>query len=189
MTDRLRVLRPSELAPEQRQLYAEITGGPRAQGRQLFPLTNAEGGLHGPFNAMLYAPGVGQALQGLGSALRYRSELSPRVREMAILAVAAHWDSDFERYAHEAVGRASGVSESELEALRDGQWPALADPTERVALDVVRALVDRADLDDGEYAVALARLSPATLVELSTLVGYYATLAMQLRIFRVAVPK
>jgi len=55
---------------------------------------------------------------------------------------------------------------------------------------VVRALTGpgpkRADLDDQEYDTAVAVLGERALVELSALVGYYATLALQLRIFRVA---
>src|ERR1700730_18396460 len=104
MSDRLPVLRPDELSEEQRQLYAEIVGGPRGAGPQLFALADAEGGLNGPYNAMLFAPRLGRALQGLGSAVRYQTDLSPRVREMSILVVAAAWDSDFERYAHEPIG-------------------------------------------------------------------------------------
>jgi len=34
---------------------------------------------------MLFAPEVGTALQGLGAAIRYRSSLTVRIREMAIL--------------------------------------------------------------------------------------------------------
>jgi 4-carboxymuconolactone decarboxylase len=102
---RLPHYRPSELDDAQRDLYDAITGGPRAAKPRPFPLTDAEGRLNGPFNAMLAAPPLGQALQRLGAAVRYETSLSARVREMAILAVAAHWDSAFERYAHEAVGR------------------------------------------------------------------------------------
>ena len=40
---------------------------------------------------------MGAALQDLGAAVRYRTGLTDRVREMAILLVAAHWDSAFER--------------------------------------------------------------------------------------------
>jgi 4-carboxymuconolactone decarboxylase len=50
---------------------------------------------------------------------------------------------------------------------------------------VARALTGPADLDDEQYAAAIAALGEQALVELSTLVGYYATLALQLRIFRV----
>ena len=53
------------------------------------------------------------------------------------------------------------------------------------AYQVVRALTGPADLDDQQYDQAVATLGERSLVELSTLVGYYATLALQLRIFRV----
>ena len=188
MSNRLPVLRPGELTAEQRRLYDEIAGGPRAAGPQVFSLTDAAGGLNGPFNAMLHAPRVGGALQALGAAIRYQTALSDRVREMAILLVAAAWDSDFERFAHEAVGRAAGLTGAEIEALRVKADPGLADPAEHAAFAVVIALVDRGDLDDAEYAAAQRLLSAKTLVELSTLVGYYAALALQLRLFRVGRP-
>jgi 4-carboxymuconolactone decarboxylase len=186
---RLEVLTPSKLSPGQRALYDEIAGGPRAAGPQLFALTDGAGGLTGPFNAMLYAPGVGHALQALGAAVRYRSELSDRVREIAILAVAVAWECDFEIYAHEAIARAAGVTEAEVKSLRMGGELLLTDDLERASLAVVRALLLRADLDDAEYRAARDRLGESGLVELSTLVGYYTMLALQLRVFRVAAPE
>ena len=50
------------------------------------------------------------------------------------------------------------------------------------------ALTARGDLDDEEYAGAVAALGLPMVFELLTLVGYYATLALQLRVFRVAAP-
>ena len=46
----------------------------------------------------------------------------------------------------------------------------------------------RGDLDDAEYREAVDHLGTAGLFELLTLVGYYATLALQLRVFRVPAP-
>jgi 4-carboxymuconolactone decarboxylase len=66
--------------------------------------------------------------------LRYQSDLTPRVRELAILAVAAHYDSEFERYAHEAFGRTVGLSGMEMAAIRDGALADLMDPEEIAAL-------------------------------------------------------
>jgi 4-carboxymuconolactone decarboxylase len=182
---RLRRLPPSELDAEQRTLYDAITSGPRASGRQHFALTDDTGGLAGPFNAMLRSPAVGAALQEVGAAVRYRTALSDRVREMAILLVAAHWDCAFERLAHTTIGRASGLTDSEISLLHKGVPPDVGDPAEACALTVVRRLLDDGDLDDPTYDDASTRLGDRALFELTTLVGYYATLALQLRVFRV----
>jgi len=184
---RIPKLRPAELDDEQRSLYQAIAGGRRAQGPQLFRLTDAEGCLAGPFNAFLLQPRLGAALQALGSAVRYDTGLDDRCREIAILVVAAHWRSEFETYAHEAVGRAAGLTGAELAALRDGRHDALAG-REAVAARTAAALAARGDLDDAEYREAVGQFGPAGLFELLTLVGYYATLALQLRVFRVPAP-
>jgi 4-carboxymuconolactone decarboxylase len=189
---RLAVLSSDEMTAEQKDLYREILSGPRGQGPRAVPLASGAGGLAGPFNAMLYAPPVGHALQELGAAIRFRSELPPRIREMAILAVAQAWDSAYERASHEPIGREAGLTDEEIEALRGGADPGFADKQEQAAYAVVRALTgldpNTADLDDEQYDTAVAALGERALVELSTLVGYYATLALQMRIFRVPAP-
>ncbi len=183
MTARLAGFLPGDLTEEQAEVYRAITGGPRAAGPQAFALTEADGRLRGPFNAMLLSPPVGQALQSVGAAVRYHSVLTARVRELVILVVAAHWDSDFERSAHEAVGRACGLTAAELAAVRAGDRSAVTDPVELVALDTARTLVRTGCLDAAGYAAAVAALTERGLFELTTLVGYYGLLALQLRVF------
>jgi len=184
---RLPKFEPTALDAEQRSLYDAIAGGRRAQGPQLFRLADADGRLEGPFNAFLLQPRLGSALQALGASVRYDTGLDDRCREIAILIVAAHWRSDFEWHAHEAVGRAAGLGDAELAALREGRHAELAG-RESVVARTAAALVTRGDLDDAEYGEAVGHLGPAGLFELLTLVGYYATLALQLRVFRVPAP-
>ena len=184
---RLPKFEPPALDTEQRSLYDAIAGGRRAQGPQLFRLADADGRLEGPFNAFLLQPRLGSALQALGASVRYDTGLDDRCREIAILVVAAHWRSDFEWHAHEAVGRAAGLGDAELAALREGRHAELAG-RESVVARTAAALVTRGDLDDAEYGEAVGHLGPAGLFELLTLVGYYATLALQLRVFRVPAP-
>jgi 4-carboxymuconolactone decarboxylase len=184
---RLPRLVPAELDAEQRVLYDAIAGGRRAQGPQLFRLTDADGCLEGPFNAFLLQPRLGSALQALGSAVRYETGLDDRSREIAILVVAAHWRSAFEWYAHEAVARAAGLTSPDLAAILDNQLGVLAG-REAVVARTAAALAARGDLDDAEYREAAAELGPDGLFELLTLVGYYATLALQLRVFRIPAP-
>jgi 4-carboxymuconolactone decarboxylase len=181
MRVRLRGFRPAELSAEQNDVYQAIAGGPRKTGP--FPLVDEHGCLRGPFNAMLLSPPVGQALQAVGAAVRYRTTLTDRVRELAILVVAWHWGSAFEIEAHEAVGRACGITEPELQALRSGTVPAVGDRVEECAMRSAAALVGNGSLTDQEYAEAVDALGERGLFELTTLVGYYATLALQLNVF------
>ncbi|WP_394554900.1 carboxymuconolactone decarboxylase family protein [Agromyces sp. MMS24-JH15] len=182
MTRRIPLLPPSRLDEPQRAVYDAVAGGPRAQGVQHFALTDADGALRGPFNAFLLQPAVGGALQELGAAIRYRGLLSDREREIAILLVAAHADSAFERESHEAIARGIGFTDDELRALRNSGPDGFAGREASVA--VVTAALLGGDLDDDAWAHAERDLGAAIVFELTTLVGYYSTLAMQLRVFR-----
>lgn len=180
--------RPEEMDPEERHLYETITGGVRASQARLSPLVDEEGCLLGPFEAMLRSPRIGGALQGLGAAIRYECSLGRRVTEMAILAVAARWGSSYELYVHERTGRAEGLSDKEIAQLRAGEPPELTDPVERAAMLVIGAVLRDGDLGDDDYREALGQLGERGIFELTTLAGYYSTLALQLRVFRVALP-
>ncbi|MQY08507.1 carboxymuconolactone decarboxylase family protein [Actinomadura macrotermitis] len=186
--ERLPALPPAVLGEDQRALYQAITGGPRGAGPAPFRLVDDEGRLTGPFSAMLYSPAIGQPLQELGAALRFRTAFTRREREIAILVVARHWRSDFEWYAHERTGRRAGLTEAELTALREGRAPMLADVRERLVCEAAGRLAADHDLGDALYNEAAATLGRAALVELVTLVGYYAGLALQLRVFRAGLP-
>jgi 4-carboxymuconolactone decarboxylase len=184
---RLPALPPGVLTDAQRELYSEIAEGPRADGPQHFALTAEDGSLQGPFNAFLFSPVLGQAIQQLGAAVRFSTELPARAREIAILIVASHWRSAFERQAHEGVGRAIGLSELEIAEIWAGRIPPLADAHENAAAHLVFAMT-RGDVTDLEWARWGSVVGDSTAFELSTLVGYYATLALQLRVFRVDDP-
>src|SRR5256885_4632164 len=117
---RLAVVSADEMTDEQRDLYREILGGPRGQGPRAVLLANGAVGLAGPFNAMLYAPPVGHALQGLGAAIRIRTQLAPRIKEMAILVVAQASHSAHERASHELAGSDAVLTAADISALRTG---------------------------------------------------------------------
>ncbi len=188
MNSRLPKLDPAELDDAQRVLYEEIVGGRRAAGGRPFPLTDDRGGLEGPFNGFLLQPVVGDRLQALGGAVRFETGLTDRCREIAILTVAVHWESDFEWYAHEAVGRSVGLDDDDLAAIRSGDTTHWADPVERSVATAALDLVGRGDLDDQTYDDVIAALGRSRLFELLVVVGYYSMLALQLRVFRVPLP-
>lgn len=181
--------RPEELGPEARRVYDGIAGGRRASGPQLFELTDAEGRLHGPFNAMLVAPHLGERLQALGSSIRYETALAARSREIAILVVAVIRGCEFEWYAHEAVGRHAGLTPVELDALR-AERPAESFSTEeRTVQQVATRLLRDRDLDDENFDHAQRLIGTAQLFELIVLLGYYDLLSLILQVFRSPLPQ
>lgn len=186
MHGRLSWPRPEELDPARRAVYDAIVAGPRAAGP--FQLVDAEGRLEGPFNAMLLSPGAGLALQELGAAVRYRTSLPDRLREIAILALAAVLRSDFEWYAHERLGRGIGLSDAELTALRVGGTADTFSAEELAVVDATRALATTGDLDDEAFVSAHLALGQEALAEVVVLVGYYQLLAMLLRVWRTPLP-
>lgn len=186
MHGRLPRFRPEDLDPSRRSVYDAIAAGPRATGP--FQLVDEQGRLEGPFNAMLVSPGVGLALQELGAAIRYRTSLPDRAREIAILALAALRRSEFEWYAHERAGRRAGLTDEELDELQQGASPSTLSEHELVVLRTSRALAAGGDLDDTAFAVAESALGQELLGELVVLVGYYDLLALSLRVWRTPLP-
>jgi alkylhydroperoxidase family enzyme len=178
-------LRPEQLTDEQRRLYEELLNGPRAQGPQYFELTDADGVLTGPFNAMLASPRVGTVLQRLGVELRYHTDLPDQIRELVILVVAASLGSDFEWYAHESLARHYGVDDDAIIALRERRSPTLADPAQGAAYGLAVALLRGEDIPDERYYAMVRALGTSGVFDVSAIVGYYWLLAAQLRLFRV----
>lgn len=175
------MLTPDRMDKEQLALYDSLTGKAVADVQ----MTNPDGSMVGPFNMMVHAPLLGDAIQRLGGIILFRGSLSARAREIAILCVAAHEQSAFEKSAHEAMGRSAGLTDQEMSAIASSLPLALSDPIEACVLSASRALLKDGDLGDLEYEAAVHALGEAGVIELSTVIGYYSLVAMQLRLFRV----
>jgi 4-carboxymuconolactone decarboxylase len=116
--------------------------------------------------------------------VRYGTGLGVWLREMAILLVAARRDSFFEQHAHESVGRAVGLTHPERATIRRGGLPDVTDAVERAGVVLTHALLD-GDVDDPTWQQCVPPLDAEAVFELTTLVGYYSILALQMRVFRV----
>jgi AhpD family alkylhydroperoxidase len=184
-TPRLPALAPEQLDDAQSKLYAAITEGPRAADRGRSPIADEEGRLLGPFNAMLYNADLGDPMQALGAAIRYRTSLGAATRELAVLVVAATLDSEFEWFAHQRLARAAGVSEETIARIAAGREP---DGEDALPYRATRELIAEGDLSDERFKEVEGRFGTNGCVELVVLIGYYRMLALVLRTFRVSVP-
>lgn len=185
---RLHRMTRTELDDEQTALFDRIAGGERPGQKPRFSRVGPDGALEGPFNALLLSPALGAALHDVAAQVRFHSTMTDRCREIAILTVAAAWDSAYERDAHQDIGRAVGLTDAEIEALAAGRVGGFTDEVEHTVATTAFALARQQDLDDDGYASAIAVLGERTLFELISLVGHYAQVALQLRVFRVRPP-
>jgi alkylhydroperoxidase family enzyme len=185
---RLELLSVAEMDDAQRSVHEAILTGPRRSQHGTVPIMDDEERLLGPFAVMLLAPAVGGPLQEVGAALRFRTGLTGREREVAILAVAAAHRSDFEWRSHELAARKLEITGAQLEAIAAGQQPAGLDDTEALVYRTAATMARDRALPDEHYDTAVAGLGKARLAEVTWLVGYYSALALALAVFRPAGP-
>lgn len=185
---RLPTLQPAEFTEAQRTLFENITRGKRGQRSAADSFLNPEGGLRGPFNAMLYSPKLGDPCQQLGAAVRFESALPSQVRELAILTVAAHWQAQYEWWAHEKIAREEGLDEASIAGVKAGTLPDTTSPVLVSVYRFARELLDRRKVSDRQYGETVALLGESSVVELVMLLGYYTLIAMTLNVFEVPLP-
>lgn len=186
---RLDLIPPAELAPAQRALYDAITGGPRASQAGTVPITGADGQLLGPFAIMLLSPEVGDAMQQVGTKIRFGTALTGRERELAILTVAGALNSEFERLAHVPAARSLGLTEPQIDAALAGRTEDGLSADEAMVARLALAMTVDRTLSDEDYADGAGALGQQRLAELTWLVGYYSALALALAVFRPVLPE
>ncbi|MCP5026290.1 MAG: carboxymuconolactone decarboxylase family protein [Actinomycetia bacterium] len=184
---RLPPLPPDQLSPEARELYDAIAGG-RRSGTRAGSLTEPDGSLIGPFNPLLYAPPIGDAVQKLGDALRFDAELDDALLEIAVLTVAKHWTAQFEWWAHARLAQAAGVDDAIIEALRTGADPPWSDDRQQIVHQFARQTLEHHDVDDETWTATHAALGDQQIVELISLIGYYGLISANLNVFRAPMP-
>lgn len=172
--DRLPPLPDTALSDAQRQAAARLVAGPR-------------GRLSGPFIPMLRSPELLERVQRLGEYLRFGGALPQRLKELGILVTAAHWRQRYEWHVHAPLALKAGVSADTIATLPDGR-PAQMQDDEAVLYDLCSQLHRTHAVDDATYGRALALFGETGVVELCSLCGYYALLAMTLNVAGTQLP-
>ncbi len=182
MHNRLPYLRYDELGPDGRAVWDGVVGSRGAD------LVNPDGGLIGPFNAFVHAPGVGRRLSSLGRVLRFETSIERRLSEVAIITVGARWKAEFEWWAHARMAREHGVAGEVVDAIGRGEEPPFEAGDERAVYTVARQLTVGGQLDQEVFDAARQLLGDAGVVELVSLCGYYTLVSFLLNAFAVPLP-
>jgi AhpD family alkylhydroperoxidase len=180
--------RPDQLDEQQQVVYDAIVGSLRTSPSGRSPLTDDEGRMQGPFNAMVATPALGLPWLKLGTAILFENGLTDRLRELVILWVAAVRRSNFEWHAHKTIAATAGVSAREIAQLRQGDLSGLPEPEASVLMLVDQLLANRTAPEELVRRVA-NQLGESTLVDVIITVGHYDTLAMSMATLRVPLPE
>jgi 4-carboxymuconolactone decarboxylase len=170
-------LRPPAALDEAQQAAAdELINGPR-------------GGVYGPFRPLLHRPPLLRAVGKVGEILRYEGLLDPALREWTICVVARELSNVFEWDMHLPLAAKAGVPVAALAALNAGETtPSELSADLALAWRIVQELVMQHRLTDATYAEASQLWGEPVLVELLTLVGYFAMVCWLMNVARTPGP-
>ena len=168
---------PTTLDAAQQRAADDLINGPRR-------------GVYGPFRPLLHNPGLLGAVAKVGEALRYQGSLEDMLREWTICVVARELSNVFEWDMHRPLAETAGVAADALAALDAGDpSPAGLRLDLALARTVAEELVSRHRLSEITHAQALQLWGEAALVELLTLIGYFAMVCWLMNVARTPGPR
>jgi alkylhydroperoxidase family enzyme len=124
------------------------------------------------FLALANAPKILDAFLTYANALR-AAELSPKLRELAILTVGHSTSSIYEIAHHQSHASNAGVSADQLSAIPDFETSSAFSAEERAVMAFAKASTLNVKVSDEIWASAAAYLSNRQMVELVLTVAWY----------------
>jgi 4-carboxymuconolactone decarboxylase len=137
-------------------------------------------GLQGPAGVQLYSPKTTGHLRALNRYLRFDAGITPRIREIAILATAREMDSQFEWVAHEPEALKEGVPQNVIDVIKHRRSTAGLDETDALVIELGRQLWRDHKVSSATFAKLKDIFGPHKLVDLVLLMGNYAGTAAML---------
>jgi 4-carboxymuconolactone decarboxylase len=145
--------------------------------------------VYGPFRPLLHQPPLLRAVAKVGETLRYGGTLDAALREWTICVVARELCNVFEWDMHLPLAAAAGIPPEALAALAAGESSADNLRSElALARTVARELIGLHRLSDETYSDAVRQWGEPTLVEMLTLVGYFAMVCWLMNVARTPGP-
>jgi AhpD family alkylhydroperoxidase len=121
----------------------------------------------------------------MGNSLLTKTRLDPKLREIAILRVAAIMDCDYERRAHTVLAKEVGVTGERVSDIKNWGASRAFDEVERAALRFVDEVAEKGRVNDETFSNLANYLDEGMMVELAQTIGYYGMVARVLLPFQV----
>jgi len=176
MMARIPLVTRERVREDLRSIFDEVSSGPGGVGT-------------GPMSVLKYSPEMARRAIPLFNYVRNESSLPQKVRELAMLTTARATDCPYIWNAHAALGRRAGLSDALVNALRDRTpLPPLA-AEEAVVIKLGTEFFQTHRISQDTFDAALAQFGPQGLVELTTLMGFYAMLAFNANAVDLGLPQ
>jgi alkylhydroperoxidase family enzyme len=124
---------------------------------------------------LVNSPDMARAFNGVGSFIRFKSKLNPRLRELAILQVGWLEKSEYEFTHHVKIGKEFGVTDDDIAALMietEGIQSKL-EPLARAILKGAREMTRDLEMSMTTFAEIKRHLSNEEMVDLVLTIAFY----------------
>ena len=124
------------------------------------------------YGMLLHSPPVAEGWLAFLTAIRQQCQLSGRDRELVILRIAVINGADYEFRAHVPFALKEGITQAQIEALREGRADAF-DPRERDVLAYCDSMTREIHVPDAVFQAVRPHFNERELVELTATIAAY----------------
>ena len=125
------------------------------------------------FRMLAHSPSHLETYVRMGNAIRFKGELDPGLRELAITRAGVLCKSEYEVIAHKRIGKGVGLDDTKIGALEIGADSDAYNVLEKDVLRFTDEIVKSGSVSDELFHRLQEKLSPGALVELHLAVGFY----------------
>ena len=169
---RIKDWKEEDLSEEQLIVYKEIMNGPR-------------GNVVGPIRIWLNNAKLASCAQSLGKYVRYESNLSTALSELAIITTGRCWSSEFEWEHHAPLAEKAGIDIKYINQIAIGKRPIFKNNFQQAVYDFVAEANIKKNVSDSVYNEVDNLLGKNALIDIVAICGYYNLISMTLNVFRV----
>ncbi|USW59774.1 hypothetical protein Slin15195_G130930 [Septoria linicola] len=146
----------------------------------IFRYAQDDGALIGPYPIVIASKEIGKVLKDMQSTLKDRAEPPADVRVVAILSVVARYQAKYAKYSFTETGKkVAGLSEEQLEALRNGRKPAGLSKAASVTWDFTNYLAnEKGPLPDHLFDAAVKELGKDGVLVAVHYAGFYSHICL-----------
>lgn len=124
------------------------------------------------YGMLLHSPPVAEGWLALLTAIRQKCSLSARMRELVIMRIAVINGADYEFRAHTPFALAEGISQQQIDALREGKIH-LFDPVEQSVLAYAESMTRDIRVPDAVFNAVKPHFNEREMVELTATIAAY----------------